>query len=280
MSQDTARLPTYFISHGGGPWPYIPDMRARMQVLEASLIDIPRQIDTVPRAILMVSGHWEAPEFSVMGNAHPTMVYDYYGFPDYTYSIKYQAPGAPDVARRAQQLIQSAGMAARIDEQQGFDHGTFAPLAVMYPKADVPVLQLSLKSGYDPAEHIAVGRALAPLRDEGVLIVGSGLSYHNLRSMGPAARVPSRQFDDWLQQAVVESTPARRTAQLLDWSHAPGARQSHPSEDHLVPLMVAVGAAEDEPATLVYHEPTFFGAVTVSSFRFGRGGAPDRAALQ
>ena len=274
------RLPTYFISHGGGPWPYMPEMRARMQVLEASLADIPRQIGTVPKAVLMVSGHWEAPEFRVMGNPNPPMVYDYSGFPAHTYSIKYQAPGAPDVARRVQQAIQAAGMAARIDERQGFDHGTFAPLAVVYPKADVPVLQLSLKSGYDPAQHLAVGRALAPLRDEGVLIVGSGLSYHNLRNMGPGSKQPSKLFDGWLQQAVVASPPERRSAQLLEWSHAPAARQAHPSEDHLIPLMVAVGAAEAEPATLVYHEEHFFGSTTASSFRFGTGEAPTAAALQ
>lgn len=274
------RLPTYFISHGGGPWPYVPEMRARMQVLEASLADIPRQIGTVPRAVLMVSGHWEAPEFRVMGNPNPPMVYDYHGFPAHTYSVRYQAPGAPEIARRVQQLAQAAGIVASIDAQQGFDHGTFAPLAVMYPQADVPVLQLSLKSGYDPAQHLAMGRALAPLRDEGVLIIASGLSYHNLRSMGPAARLPSTQFDDWLQQALIASPPAQRTAYLLEWDQAPAARQAHPSEDHLIPLMVAVGAAQDETATLVYHEEGVFGGMTASSFRFGKGATPAASGLQ
>lgn len=274
------RLPTYFISHGGGPWPYVPEMRARMQVLEASLVDIPRQIGTTPRAVLMVSGHWEAPQFQVMGNAHPPMVYDYTGFPSHTYQVRYQAPGAPDVAQRIQQLGQIAGIAIGLDTRQGFDHGTFAPLAVMYPDADVPVLQLSLKMGYDPSEHLALGRALAPLRDEGVLIIGSGLSYHNLRIMGPAARLPSAQFDAWLQVAVVASPPDERTAQLKAWSTAPAARVCHPHEDHLIPLMVAVGAAEDEVATLMYHESGFFGGVTASSFRFGAGAAPAAAGIQ
>ena len=273
------RLPSYFISHGGGPWPYVPEMRERMRVLEASLVDIPHQIGVRPRAVLMVSGHWEAPQFRVMGNAHPPMVYDYHGFPAHTYSIKYQAPGAPDVARRVQQLGQAAGIGIQIDETQGFDHGTFAPLAVVYPDADVPVLQLSLKAGYDPSEHLAIGRALAPLRDEGVLIVGSGLSYHNLRLMGPAARLPSTQFDDWLQKAVA-SSPEQRVAQLKEWAKAPAARVCHPSEDHLIPLMVAVGAAENEAATLVYHEAGFFGGVTASSFRFGVGAVPGAAGLQ
>ena len=276
----TSRLPTYFISHGGGPWPYMPEMRARMQVLEASLADIPRQISSVPRAVLVVSGHWEAPEFRVMGHPNPPMVYDYSGFPAHTYSVHYRAPGAPDVARRVQQLVQGAGIPIRIDDGQGFDHGTFAPLVVMYPQADVPVLQLSLKTGYDAMEHLALGRALAPLRDEGILIVGSGLSYHNLRNFGPPARQPSKLFDNWLQQALIGSTPAQRSARLLEWEHAPAARQAHPREDHLIPLMVAVGAAENDPATLVYHEENVFGGVTASSFRFGEGKAPIAAGVQ
>jgi len=274
------RLPTYFISHGGGPWPYVPEMRERMQVLEASLADMPRQIGAVPRAVLVISGHWEAPEFRVMAHPKPPMVYDYYGFPPHTYSVQYQAPGAPEVAARVQELARSAGIAVQLDTEQGFDHGTFAPLVVMYPQADVPVLQLSMKSGYDPAQHLAIGRALAPLRDEGVLIVGSGLSYHNLRAFGPAARQPSELFDRWLQETVFASAPEQRNTRLCDWQHAPAARQAHPREDHLLPLMVAVGAAENEPATLVYHEQGIFGGVTASSFRFGAGAQPAAAGVQ
>jgi len=274
------RLPSYFISHGGGPWPYVPEMRAAMLVLEASLADIPRQIGTVPRAVLMVSGHWEAPGFRVMASARPPMVYDYGGFPPHTYHVQYPAPGAPAIAARVQELAAAAGIAVQPDTRQGFDHGTFAPLAVMYPQADVPVLQLSLKARYDPAEHLAIGRALAPLRDEGVLIIGSGLSYHNLGRLGPSARQPSDAFDAWLQRAVVAASPAERTHQLLQWQQAPSARVAHPREDHLIPLMVAVGAAESEPGTLVYHETGVFGGMTASSFRFGAGAAPVPAGVQ
>jgi aromatic ring-opening dioxygenase catalytic subunit (LigB family) len=138
----------------------------------------------------------------------------------------------------------------------------------MYPRADVPVVQLSLKRGYDPAEHLAIGRALAPLRDEGVLIVGSGLSYHNLRMFGAAAKAPSTAFDAWLHEAM-QSSPQERKRRLEQWDAAPSARIAHPEEDHLVPLMVAVGAAEDETATRVYHEEDFMGGVTASSYRFG-----------
>jgi aromatic ring-opening dioxygenase catalytic subunit (LigB family) len=268
------RLPTYFISHGGGPWPYMEDRRKALHILEDSLKDIPRQIGVVPKAVLMISGHWEADQFSVMASPKPPMVYDYHGFPEHTYHVKYSAPGSPELAARVRDLIVAAGMKAKLDPQQGFDHGTFTPLVVMYPNADVPVVQLSLKSGYDPAEHLALGRALAPLRDEGVLIVGSGLSYHNLRAFGPAAREPSKAFDTWLQQTLVDSDPRAREKRLLQWETAPAARQSHPQEDHLIPLMVAVGAAEDEKASVVYHEENLFGGVTASSFRFGEAANP------
>ena len=268
------KLPTYFISHGGGPWPYMPEYRQSMRGLELSLQDIPRQIGTAPRAVLVISGHWEEAAFTVMASARPPMVYDYYGFPAHTYEVVYGAPGAPDVALRVQQLLQAAALPVRLDAARGFDHGTFAPLVVMYPQANVPVLQVSLKAGYDPQQHLALGRALAPLRDEGVLIVGSGLSYHNLRRMGPPARAPSDAFDQWLQKTVVASTPADRTDGLLAWSHAPSARVAHPSEDHLIPLMVAVGAAESEPAACVYHEEGVMGGMTVSSFRIGAPAQP------
>lgn len=245
------------------------DLRAKLQVLERSLEDIPRQIGVVPKAVLVISGHWEASEFTVMASAQPPMVYDYSGFPEHTYHVKYSAPGSPQLAQRVQSLIEAAGMPARLDAQQGFDHGTFTPLVIMYPEATVPVVELSLKAGYDPALHLAAGRALAPLRDEGILILGSGLSYHNLRQFGPGARQVSRTFDDWLQQTLIHATPREREARLLAWSAAPAARQAHPREDHLLPLMVAVGAAEQEPAEIVYHEENLFGGVTASSFRFG-----------
>jgi aromatic ring-opening dioxygenase catalytic subunit (LigB family) len=274
------RLPSYFISHGGGPWPYVPEMRAAMQVLESSLADIPRQIGVVPRAVLMVSGHWEAADFRVMAHARPPMVYDYGGFPPHTYHVQYPAPGSPALAERVRQLAHSSGIEVQLDTRQGFDHGTFAPLAVMYPQADVPVLQLSMKSRYDPAEHLAIGRALAPLRDEGVLIIGSGLSYHNLGRLGPSSRQPSEAFDAWLQNTALAMAPAERTRQLLQWNAAPAARVAHPREDHLIPLMVAVGAAEEEAGTLVYHETGVFGGMTASSFRFGMGASPTPAAIQ
>ncbi|MDT3707611.1 MAG: class III extradiol ring-cleavage dioxygenase [Thiobacillus sp.] len=265
------RLPTYFLSHGGGPWPWMTGpVREHYRGLEASLQTIARELGSKPRAVLVVSGHWEAAEFSVMASPNPGMIYDYTGFPEHTYAVRYPAPGSPELAGRVQRLLEAAGLAARLDPTRGFDHGCFVPLAVMYPDAGVPVVQLSLKVGYDPETHLAAGRALAPLRDEGVLVVGSGLSYHNLREFGAGAKEASEAFDAWLQESLLRSPPAERSRRLLQWESAPAARRAHPWEDHLIPLMVALGAAEDEPAACVYHEQDFFGGVTVSSFRFGQ----------
>ncbi|HYE14943.1 MAG TPA: class III extradiol ring-cleavage dioxygenase [Pyrinomonadaceae bacterium] len=272
MENTARRLPTYFISHGGGPWPWLKEqMPGMFDNLEASLSDMPRQVGTTPKAVLMVSGHWEERDFTVMSAPRPPMVYDYSGFPAFTYQIKYPAPGSPEVATRVQELLRGAGFAAPADDRRGFDHGTFAPLKAIYPEADVPVLQLSIRSDYDVDAHLAVGRALAPLRDEGVLIVGSGLSYHNLRRFGAAGVDPSREFDAWLTGAVCRSVGGERNALLRGWTAAPSARLAHPDEDHLIPLMVAVGAAEGEAGETVYHEDSFAGSLTVSSYRFGRG---------
>ncbi|KNZ32728.1 MAG: aromatic ring-cleaving dioxygenase [Methylibium sp. NZG] len=263
-------LPTYFISHGGGPWPYMKDtLGGAYDRLEASLQAMPRELGAPPKAVLMVSAHWEESAFTVMATEHPPMVYDYGGFPEHTYHVRYPAPGSPELAERVRALIGAAGIDVGVDRERGFDHGTFSPMAVIYPDANVPVLQLSLKTGLDPQAHLALGRALAPLRDEGVLIVGSGLSYHNLREFGARARGASQAFDAWLQQAVVAASPAQRTAHLIDWERAPSARAAHPREEHLLPLMVAAGAAEGEAATCTYHEDNFMGGVAASSFRFG-----------
>lgn len=261
-----AALPTYFISHGGGPWPWLKvEMGGMYDKLEASLQSIVAELGPKPRAVLCVSGHWESPGFAVMGAKEPGMVYDYSGFPPFTYTIRYAAPGAPELAARVQELMPGT----RLDLQQGFDHGTFAPLAVMYPEADVPILQLSIRSDYDVEAHLGAGRALRALREEGVLMIGSGLSYHNLRMLGPAGAKPSSEFDAWLRESLCASVGEARNERLRQWESAPSARMAHPREDHLIPLMVAVGAAEEEAATCVYFEDTFFGAITASSYRFG-----------
>ena len=268
------RLPTFYLSHGGGPWPYMDEEARRPYArLEESLRGLPRQLPRKPEAILVVSGHWEERDFAVMASAAPPMIYDYGGFPEELYHIRYPAAGSPRLAQRTHALIQQAKLPTRLDAGRGFDHGTYAILAVTHPDADIPVFQVSLQSGYGPEAHLQLGRALAPLRDEGVLIIGSGSSYHNLRRFfGPRGRRDdAAQFDAWLAETLVESAPGRRSERLLDWERAPAAREAHPREDHLMPLHVVVGAAEEEPARVVYRQEDFLGAITLSSYRFGEG---------
>ncbi len=268
------RLPTFYWTHGGGPWPYMTGpFRRSFARLEAALRELPRQLGDSPRAILAVSGHWVAPDFAIMSSPRPGMVYDFSGFPEELYRIQYPAPGSPELARRIHGLVQAAGLDSHLDPQRGFDHGTYALLAVAFPQANIPVVQVSLRGDYDSEAHLRLGRALAPLREQGVLILGSGSSYHNLRAMlsagpDPQVRSDSAEFDAWLQETLAVA-PAERSRRLRDWERAPHARQVHPDEDHLLPLHVAVGAAEQEPAELVYSQADFFGGIHVSSYRFG-----------
>jgi aromatic ring-opening dioxygenase catalytic subunit (LigB family) len=217
-----------------------------------------------PRALLVISAHWEAAKPTVMTNPSPPLLFDYYGFPEAAYQLTWPAPGAPELATR--ELLSAAGIDSGEDSARGFDHGTFVPLKLTYPAADVPTLQLSLKAGLDPKEHLAIGRALAPLRDEGVFIVGSGMSYHNMRGFGPNGRPASEAFDDWLG-ATIAASPAMRDERLTDWQAAPSARDSHPREEHLLPLMVIAGAAGDDAGKHTFAGS--FAGVRCSGYQFG-----------
>jgi len=264
----TSRLPVYFLSHGGGPWPWIEQMRGMYERTAREFAALPGRLPSKPAAILVVSGHWEANEFTVATAARPPMEYDYYGFPEHTYHIRYPAPGAPELALRVRALLADAGVKVAEDAQRGFDHGVFVPLSLMYPDADVPILMLSMKSNYDPAEHLRLGQALAPLRDEGVLIVGSGLTYHNMRGFGRDESTPAAEaFEAWLNRAIAEPDAAARNALLADWEQAPAARQAHPREDHLVPLMVVAGAAGADPGRALFVDHVM--KVPMASYEFG-----------
>ncbi|MDB5968434.1 MAG: Aromatic ring-opening dioxygenase, catalytic subunit, LigB family [Hydrocarboniphaga sp.] len=262
------RLPTYFIPHGGGPCFFMdwnpPDT---WKSLGAWLSRIGAEVGARPKAVIVVSAHWEAPSFSVTGAAQPALIYDYQGFPPHTYQLRYPAPGAPELAQRISSLLSGAGLSAQIDAARGWDHGVFIPFKLIYPQADVPIVQLSLKRGLSPAEHIAAGRALAPLRDEGVLIVGSGYSYHNMRGYGGAGEQAAAEFDSWLSTAMTQHTSADREALLREWERAPSARAAHPREEHLLPLMVVAGAAADDTGQRVFGEQVW--KIATSGFRFG-----------
>jgi len=220
-----------------------------------------------PKAILVVSAHWEDECFTLTASESPELIYDYHGFPPHTYVLRYPVKGAPWLAHQIHERLCAAGLPAALDEARGLDHGAFIPFKLIYPFADIPMVQLSLRGDLDPAAHLAAGEALAGLRDEGVLIVGSGMSFHNMRPTGERVEARAQEFDDWLTETVMQH-PSERRQRLLHWSEAPQARFSHPREEHFLPLLVACGAAVDQPARRIYAE-RLGGLIAVSAFRFG-----------
>lgn len=260
-----ARQPTLFIPHGGGPCFFMDDPQGIWSAMGDFLRGLPELLPEPPDAILVVTAHWETQGFAFTGTERPGLVYDYYGFPPHTYQLRYDAPGAPWLAREAAGLLHNAGLVAGIEMERGYDHGVFVPLKVAWPDADVPVVAMSLDHALDPALHLAAGKALAPLRDQGVLIVGSGMSFHNMRAYGdPGATQLSQDFDDWLTVAATSDGDTRAIA-LAQWTDAPGGRYSHPREEHLLPMMVAAGAA-DGPGRKVWSEVVV--QTVISAFRF------------
>ena len=263
-----ARMPVVFIPHGGGPWPFV-DVGFPKDDVER-LADYLRTVRSVPparpKALLVISAPWEEPVPTVMTSAHPPIYYDYYGFPPESYRITWPAPGSPELAGRVRALLDDAGIATSSDDRRGYDHGTFIPLKLTYPDADIPAVQLSLKTGLDPRDHIAIGRALAPLRDEGIFIIGSGMTFHNLRAFrDPRAHPVAEAFDAWLRDTMV-AEPEERNRRLIEWSQAPAARQAHPREEHLLPLMVSAGAAGTDRATVAFNDR--FAGLRLSAYHF------------
>ncbi len=221
-----------------------------------------------PKAVVVFSAHWEEDAFVVASAANPTLIYDYYGFPEHTYALTDPAPGAPDLARQIVAMLTQAGLPTRADDQRGFDHGVFIPFKLIFPDADIPIVQVSLHNNLDPAHHLDAGRAIASLRNEGVLIVGSGMSYHNMRGFGdPRFRPDSDTFDAWLTKTIAQADASHRNAALRNWDSAPAARAAHPREEHLIPLMVASGAGGDSQGDKIFTDNPM--EATISAFRFG-----------
>lgn len=263
------RMPTVYIPHGGGPWPWVhvpfgsPGELDALRTYLSNLASVPGE---TPKALLVVSAHWEEAVPTVMTSERPPMLYDYYGFPPASYTIQWPAPGAPELVARVRALLAAASFPLNEDADRGFDHGTFVPLKLAYPEPRIPVLQLSLVAGLDPATHLALGRALAPLRDEGVFIIGSGMSYHNLRAFHPSAEPYALAFDNWLRDHATKPQ-AERDAALAAWTKAPSARAVHPREEHLIPLMVVAGAAGADQGTLAWNGSV--NKLKLSAYHFG-----------
>ena len=269
MNPSSTRQPAIFLPHGGGPcffmeWTWGPadTWNATQHFLEGLAATLP----VPPQAIVVVSGHWEEPAFTAGAAASPQLIFDYSGFPEHTYRLTWPAPGDPELAARVISLLGQARLPAALSPSRGFDHGVFVPMKVAFPEARIPVVTLSLAGSLDPALHLAAGRALTPLRDEGVLIVASGMSFHNLRGyFRPETRERARAFDAWLTKAV-ESPAAERDALLTEWRAAPFAAYAHPREEHLIPLMVAAGAGGDAPGKRIFMDEPM--GATLSAYRF------------
>lgn len=237
--------PILYLPHGGGPLPLLGDPGHR--AMSTFLRNIPAQLSK-PEAILVVSAHWETRIATVTTAAQPELIYDYYGFPEESYAIRYPVSGHPELAQAVLDCLDEAGIPARGDDQRGFDHGLFVPLKLMYPAADIPCIQLSLLHHLGTTDHLAIGQALAPLREKNILVVGSGLSFHNMQLLmgGDQGHVQEiATFHDWLATTCTNPTLSRdrQYLRLQDWARAPGARLCHPREEHLLPLHVCWGMA-------------------------------------
>ena len=267
--EQNKRQPVWFIPHGGGPCFFMDWNPADTWVGMGNFLkNVAATLPQRPRAIVLVSAHWLEPEFNVTGNVRPELIYDYYGFPAHTYELTYPALGQPELANELTDLISKHGLASKVNPKRGYDHGVFIPLKMVFPRADIPVVQLSLRQDLDPTAHIEMGKALAKLRDDNVLIVGSGMSFHNMRAYGDTRFSElSDEFDKWLSSAV-ESPAAKREELLANWTSAPYAHQCHPKggEEHLIPLLVAAGAGHESEGKKIYSERVM--ETTISAFSF------------
>jgi aromatic ring-opening dioxygenase catalytic subunit (LigB family) len=255
--------------HGGGPCFFMEGLGppGTWTGMAAWLKVFGVAITPMPRALVVVSAHWEEKKVTVNRGQTPALLYDYYGFPEHTYKIQYPAPGSPEVAAEVMDCLGLADIEAEYEDRRGFDHGVFIPLKVAFPDANIPIVQVSLKAGLEPSAHLRIGRALANLREKNILIVGSGMSYHNLSKFQSGGGSDAKAFDDWLTDTTTKASPQEREKLLANWSTAPGARKCHPREEHLLPLMVCAGAAGGDSGYRVYNE-LIFGS-PVSAFIFG-----------
>lgn len=253
-NKDMSQGSMIFLTHGGGPLPLLGD--PRHQELVEFLTEIPATL-IAPSAILVISAHWEEAVPTITSGSAPDLLFDYYGFPEESYAISYPAPGASQLAGKIHRLFLEQGLAADLDDRRGFDHGFFVPLKIMYPKADIPCLQVSLLASLRPQDHMQLGHVLSQLRHENLLIIGSGSSFHNLRAFHEQPTETSRQaneaFEQWLAETLLDDRlkNEEREKRLRHWEQAPAARYCHPREEHLLPLHVCYGIAA-KPAARMY----------------------------
>jgi 4,5-DOPA dioxygenase extradiol len=259
------RWPTLFISHGS-PMLVIDPSPAR-----DFLSRYGRELGK-PRAIVIASAHFDAARPAVVADAHPGMIYDFGGFNEALFRMVYPAPGAPDLAAEVAALLQGAGLAPAVVGERGYDHGVWVPLMLLYPEADVPVVQISVQPALGPAHHLALGRALAPLADDGILVIGSGSLTHNLHEFfrgghAPDAPAPAwvADFEDWIHDKAI----AGAADDLVHYrERAPHARENHPSEEHLLPLHIALGAGGKGAKGTRVHASHRNGVLSMDTYAF------------
>ncbi len=236
-----------FLSHGGGPLPLLGDKNHAEMI--ACLQQISKKIKK-PSAIVVISAHWEEDMVSLTSAPSPPLIYDYYGFPEESYTIQYPCPGEPALAKLIHDALAQDNIASRLDDSRGYDHGLFVPLKIMYPDADIPCIQLSLLNTLDAEQHIKIGQALAKLNYENLLIIGSGFSFHNMQALFNAdtaeTRAMNEAFENWLLEtcSAADIDEQERHERLIQWESAPAARFCHPREEHLIPLHVCYGLAQ------------------------------------
>ena len=254
---DDRKGKSIYFSHGGGPLPILGDKSHKAMV--EFMQDLPFRIGR-PDTIIVISAHWEESVATVLGSSNPAMFYDYYGFPDEAYNITYPAPGNLEFGSRVVHILQEKSIEGSIDDKRGFDHGVFIPLKLMYPEADIPVIQLSLIRGLEPVAHIELGKALNELMSENILVIGSGFSFHNMGAFSWDGNIKKDRANDLFQEWLIETCAAplthkEREKRLIHWEEAPAARYCHPREEHLLPLHVCVGiAGENSQAQKIFDD--------------------------
>jgi aromatic ring-opening dioxygenase catalytic subunit (LigB family) len=265
------RYPTVFVNHGGGPMPLLgrqPDLVKHMKEVRTKFLPPEK-----PKAIVVLSAHWESDPIKITSSSHPKMLFDYSGFPPESYTYNYPAPGSPDLASKIKNALDASGISCELDPKRGYDHGVFIPLMIMFPEADVPVVSVSLHSSLSAERNMQVGKALAPLRDEGILILGSGYTFHNLPlffNPSSASYEKSSEFNDWLKDTILHNSGDALLDRLGQWESAPGARVAHPREEHLMPLLMTAAAAGSNSTTpqIIYDVPAGNGEHAISGYLF------------
>ena len=272
MKSCTTKFPAVFVNHGGGPMPLLGKQPEITHHLRKELVT--KYLPETPTSIVVLSAHWESHIVSITSSANPSMVYDYSGFPPESYMYQYPAPGSPELANKIQGLFEQHGIKSQLDDKRGYDHGVFVPLMLMYPNPIIPVVCVSLDASLSIEKNLKIGSALQSLREEGVLILGSGYTFHNMGGFfNPTKEIlsASTEFNTWLKETMTnrddrEGGTALK-AKLLEWEKAPGARLCHPREEHLLPLFMTAAAAGWNSKAEVIYESTELG-ISVSGYLF------------